>query len=132
MNLFRVYIAVSWMVFLLFGIEILGRIHGAPKPPKATRILGSIELFFGLFVYMFAISGISGPMWSVLLSIIGLIWIVTALYLYKGNRISRNLFLVLGTIRIFTVVGAIFSFISFYLFLFTESSRKYFSNRGEE
>jgi len=99
--------------------------------PRQVKNAGDIETYWGIFLYLFSLLS-TGLFWghgiAFLFNILALMWIIMALYIYRGSRIARTFCLALGIIRIFTVLGAILSIFSIYFLYIPESSKKYFDS----
>ena len=108
------------VLILIFGIDLIAKIRDGPKPPRSVERASDIELIFGITIFLFSLSG------HPILTLIAIVWVLVALFVYKGNNIARKICLLLSVLRCLTVIGALISVPVLYLLFFTDSAREYF------
>ena len=128
-------IAHIWAIYILLLFAIAFRYSYRPirKPPLSTRIACLMEMCFGVFFALISITfkgySLNNFLLKMSLHVIGLTWLILVIQLYKGNSTARTIFLVLLIVRIFTVIGALMSFVSIFLLYFPKSSKAHFQKQ---
>jgi hypothetical protein len=103
------------------------------KPPKPVRVAGILETVFGTLVlgYGSFIYIVEKEIhWGTFLMLLGFFWIVVAVSLYKASKMGRTICLVLSIVRIPTVIGVIFSWLSIYKLYFSQESKDFFNKKS--
>lgn len=123
----------------LFGPLYIGSyflVRKIKEPPEIVKIAGYLEVASGIFIllfsYMFGFY-LERPIqltnffikWLILYSI-GMSWLLMAIQIFKGNKTSRKVFLIVSIIRALTIIGIIFSFISIYCLYINKKGKDFF------
>ncbi len=133
---------VALLLVIFYVIPVLGVPSRKPEPgriPTAIRVASWIEAIFGIMLFFSgvlfamepAVVGLNGPVGATYALLFclgsGIAWLVMATHINFGNKRARGVCLVLSILRVFTVVGAVFSIVDIALLYGSRSSRQYYA-----